>query len=1458
MSTAVRIEPELLRVVRVRVEPTLDVSAEADVWYGPWSLHHGGAYMALQPTLLPPLRELLSTRLSVSGPEDPLRRIGDLIAQTHRGLSPVLALEERVTWAAVLADAGLADLAVHTVDELMEPVLRAAVENHARHAGLRRWFTGAGERLPERVRSSRNALRLAQVLDIGGMPGVGVGRGAAGLAPEPPGHRPPTVPETTVLAVRHDGGHITVGDPAWPATAIEVPSSPNLMIDVSDDPTQWEAAERITLRRGATRSVPVQHVPVYLRTEAGVVYALGAPHDHAGAEYGLPLADAVTGHLIREQVWRLSDSDAAEYGVRPAPTDDASSSPPPYLPRQADRELAAAVTTDIYPESSRIVLLVGAPKSGRTRTLWEGMIRNLPSRWVLRPPRGLSVADLAAVLREEPLASPAVLWLDDLDTLLAGESGEELADSLGQFLDDPAMPEVLVLATAGTDPFNLGSHARSLLARATTVQLPAAFTPYELETLVGLPAPADPRITETLEHHRQGRIAQYLAGLDRSPAEGVGPLWLRSRKRVPLTAPLPNPGPVTGRSTEARAVLAALTPVVGERTSPVVAVTGLPGVGKTTLVLSVAQHARDHGPYRGGVVFLALNGNTPGQEQSSPDRVLNRLLRALGTPLAEIPAAAAEQAELYRIILADLVAADLPVLVVLDDAASWGQVQPLLPGVPGIGVLLTTRSRSAAGTAECFDLALLAPEASVAMLDATLQQRGPDHRLQDQPAEALQLVELCGRLPLALTLLAARLAKAPALSLTEAVAELAHSQDRLARLDAEEGGERPLRSALELSCERLTRPEARALQCLATAPGVDISTPSAVRLFDVTPRQAAGLLAALADAHLLEAADGERWRMHDLIRLFAQERVAVASSGELKDATSRLATFYLVRTRAATAALRKEDRRSADRWLAQERSNLLAMIDSGPVDTAVNLALALVDFLTEERLFADLLHVNDRVLEVAATRSDDRLLATALTNRGAALTHLRRFDEAVSAFERAHDIHRAKGDAYADALVLNNLGAALLETGRTQEATEALATAVEQYAALGYGMERAEVLDNLGTALLRAGRAIEALDSFEQALALVSGAGRPRDEARQLTNLAGALRVVGRLDDAVNVLERAADLYSQSGAHHGRAQARNNLGNVLRQLHRSTEAVACLTEAVTLFSELSDGYGEGQALNNLGAALLEVHQVAEAVDALLQAARIHAERGDRSGEAQALNNLGLALFEAGRFEEALEHLLRSRTIYHDLHDHPSEAQALNNAGNALRRLGRHAEAVSRLSEAIVLLEALGDTADLLVARDNLGMAQWERGQPDLAAETFRANLLEYEAIGDHRGQAQGFNNLGSALVQQNRYQEAVNALRAAAELLEALGDRGAWAHTAGNLGLALEFTGRRQEALEWLTMSADAFGELGDIAGRSHALYNLGSAQRRVGRDAASKQTLREAARLSRLLGRSEPPLETY
>ncbi|MFD3969925.1 tetratricopeptide repeat protein [Streptomyces cyaneofuscatus] len=1448
MSTAVRIEPELLRLVRVRVEPTLTVAAESDLWYGPWAARNGGAYMALRQPLLTPLRERLVAELSRSGPEDPLLAVGGLVAQAHRSLSPVLALEERVTWAAVLADAGLRHLAEHTVDELMEPVLRAAVENPSRHEGLRRWFTGAAQRLPERARTSRSAIRLSHILEVDLE--TGPGRGGSGR-PLPSTDRRASTADDFILAVRHDGGHITMGDPSWPATAIQVPDGPVLVLDVSDSPTRWERAERVALRKGVTVSVRAQGVPVYLRTETGVVYALGAPHV-SGREYGQAGPDTTAGILLRERVSQLADDQALRYGVHPAagplllgaPPSGELPALPPYLPRQVDEELSEALNRAPGRKNRRFVVLSGEPGSGRTRTLWEAMRRSLGPRWVLRPPDVIAPADLAAALREDPLASPVVLWLDDLDIRLSGESGEKLARSVIDFLKDPATGDVLLLATAGRSRKGLGEAGRSLLAQAITLRLPAAFSERELAALATRRPPADPRLSDAVRHHRQGRIVQYLSGLDTFVADPVAGITLPARPPGPLHETLPRPGLLTGRHAETDRLRTALDPAANRRQPPVVAVTGLPGVGKTALAVEVAQQAQDRGLFPGGVVFAHLNGGTSGEARTDVGAALNLLLRTLGIPAADIPAHEAGQVAMYRRRLVGLAREGAPLLLVLDNVESWTRLQLLLPRIPGIATLVTARSRSsAAGATYHVELEVLRPDDAVAMLEAAARRDGapPPKR-----AEALQLARLCGFLPLALSLVAARLTRNPGTDLAGLVDELASARLRLGRREEELS----VRAALDSSYRLLTEPEARALRYLAIAPGTEISAEAAVLLLGVPEEEAHRLLAALTDAHLLTSVASQRWTMHDLVALYATERASHDEQDEQAEAIVRLATGYLQGARHATAELGEEtvrlaERRSALRWLTEERLNLLAMVDNGPEEIAVELALQLVEFLTEERFFGDLLRINDRVYEVALSRSDETLLATALNNRGAALAHLRRFDEAVEYFERAHTAYRELGDAPAEARALNNLGAALLGSGRTEDATTVLASAVEAYAALGFGPEHADVLDNLGTALSRSGRATEALNAFERALALFPAADQPRRTARQLGNLAAALRSVGRPGDAIGALERAVDLYGSAGARHGQAQAWNNLGNALREAHRTAEAVDCLTEAVAVFGELDDRHGQAQALNNLGAALLEAGRVQEAIDFLRRSGELHGELGDKRGEAQALNNLGLGLFEVGRFEDALPCLLAARDIYQLVGDRSSEAQALNNAGNALRRLGRHDEAAEQLSLAIELSRRAGDTGGVLRARDNLGLAQLEGGQTTAATAAFLFNARQYEAAGDDRGHAQALNNLGSALMAEGEYGQAAEALRAAGELLTRTGDRRAWAQTAGNLGLALESMGNRTEAILVLRESADAYAALGDNIGRFHALYNLGSALRRAGRRAESQVVLGEAARLT-------------
>ncbi|MFD6725822.1 hypothetical protein [Streptomyces sp. NPDC060131] len=245
LSFATRIEPELIRAARIRVRPDLHVGTESALWFGSWSHRSSAEYMVMRPSLLEPLRELLCAELQASSEGDAVRQAGEIVFRLHHGLSPVLALEERVTWAAVLADAGLDTAEAGSdpqadVDRLLESALRAAVEAPERREGLRRWFTGAWQRFPERVRQAPAAQGLFDVLDVAGRsvrsPGRSAVRSRVG---------------DVALPVRHDGAYITVGAPGWPGESILVPDTQPRVLEVTGDLADWGEAEKIRVPRSA-------------------------------------------------------------------------------------------------------------------------------------------------------------------------------------------------------------------------------------------------------------------------------------------------------------------------------------------------------------------------------------------------------------------------------------------------------------------------------------------------------------------------------------------------------------------------------------------------------------------------------------------------------------------------------------------------------------------------------------------------------------------------------------------------------------------------------------------------------------------------------------------------------------------------------------------------------------------------------------------------------------------------------------------------------------------------------------------------------------------------------------------------------------------------------------------------------------------------------------------------------
>jgi tetratricopeptide (TPR) repeat protein len=1335
ISIATRVEPELIRALRVGVRPDLDVGAESALWFGAWAHRNAAEYMALRPSLLEPLRELLCAELQTSTEGDAVRRTGEIIFRTHHGLSPVLALEEQVTWAAVLADAGIGSAHKDSdpqsdVDRLLERALRTAVEAPERREGLRRWFTGAWQRFPERVRETPAALELFDVLILA-------------ERPLPPSVRF-TVPGRVgdvALPVRHDGASITVGEPGWPPESILVPDTQPRVLEVSGDLSNWETAQKIRVPRSGQVSLAVSHVPVYLRTGRGDIYQVGAPHSSDAAGYPAHVAVGSRNRgLLGGRVSDLLDGDAVRFGIAPLivarrgaratdyrhPQHEVRCDLISYAPHEADKRLGVVLRR--AGNASGLVVVEGEPSSGRTRTAWEAMRRALPGWWVWCP-RLLGRAEtlIDAIVRDE-LGADTVVWLDDLDLQLADSAtGEQVAEALERLLTDSACSPVLVLATSTSGSMGrtgMGERAMALLARA---------------------------VTFTLSEPRASR-----------PSLGTGPLVSAITSAQPRYKILPEEElPVrrssfVGRATE----LAQLFSVLGAASpSAFVVISGLSGTGKSALAGEAVSGARARGWFPGGVLWMSLAGKS-----FTPARLLARLgIDETAQPVDEAGRWITCASLLHQ--LTD--AGQLPVLIVVDDAPSW-EFDDLPSLAPGVSVLVTSRGSSGSRVVPPLVLGPLEDSEAHRMLVLELERHEVSDRIGVSPTDVRRLATACGRLPLALSIAAALLAS----DARRTAGDLADAFERWpADASVLADDSQSLLSALQWSYARLTPVQQRALRLLSLPPALSFGSAAAAAVLGRAPER---LLRKLAQSHLLHHEEYEhRWSMHELVKRYAYSLGEEhAESDGRENAFDRLMDYYVLHAEVADAWLREErphpsslfaSRKQALAWMVSERASLVAAVDrcleTGRRGTAASIALALAEFLTGGQHFEDLLHVMRAVLDSSAPTAYTR--AAALNNFALAMGKTGNFSEAMSELKRAAHLHgKLREGQSAYIIMLRNLASTLLLSNRAQDAVEALRQAAASCQESADAPVRAQILGQLGIALLEAEEPLQAIAPLRETLGLL-----------------------GRIDAP------ALD----------RAMLRGHLGTALMRVGERSDARIVLTEAAELCDRDESGNQPRQAVvkETLGRALLESGLFAPAGRLLGEAAAVYRELENLRSAARAHNDQGLALLETGDGFDALHALEEARRLYVEMGDDARAAQCSNNVGKVLRRLGQHSAAITVLAPTAEELLQAGDEAGAAEALLNLGLAQLAEGLTGEAQESLSASADVHAAVGNLTGRAHALLALSRAVLSTGD-QRAIDYLQLAIEAFRQAPSSEGKIDALLLLSDVLDVAGRKDEAREAL------------------------------------------------------------
>jgi DNA-binding SARP family transcriptional activator/tetratricopeptide (TPR) repeat protein len=756
-------------------------------------------------------------------------------------------------------------------------------------------------------------------------------------------------------------------------------------------------------------------------------------------------------------------------------------------------------------------------------------------------------------------------------------------------------------------------------------------------------------------------------GLDPSPAlrqvqlEALRPKEQPARARGGIGhAQLPPDTPAfTGRRRE----LEDLTVLVGDGRAAeglvICTVDGMPGIGKTAFAIHAAHQLAPHFP--DGQLFVDLHGFTPGTEPVRPELALDRILRTLGVAPQVIPLDPEERAALYR----DRLAATRT-LIVLDNAVSEAQVRPLLPGAPGCLVLVTSRRRLA-GLDDAHGISLgVLPDADATALFTAIAGPG---RVPAGDAALGQAIALCGNIPLAIRIAAARLKNRSSWPLRYLAARLRDAQ-RLTELD---DGERSLDAALTVSYDHLTNEEQRMFRHLGLHPGSDIDVFAACALAGVPRESADLLLEALVDHNLLMQPTTGRYQLHDLVLIYTRTLSGPETPPDKEAALARLLNYYLYTARRAdqllahrtvnhsppvesvpSAAPSLTSDVQAAFWMETERVNLTAMVDyaaeQGPPTYAVALPIAVHSSLRTHGHWPLSQRLQQAALAAAQRTHDRHGQANALCCLGDIQVVTSQFALAADTFTRALEAYQESGDRTGQANARASRAQVHHQTAHFAQAIQDLELALATYRHLGDGLGQAGALTTLGAVQRLTGQYTEAQETLENALELYARVGHRLGQAEALRALGELQHQTAHYDDAALALDQSLDLYQQLGHRLGQAMALMSLGQVQLLTGHHALAEQTLRTALELNRQLGYLAGQAEALTALGRVQHSMQRHAEAHETLRQTILLCRKLDQRLGQADALTVLAGVQRALGHYEDAADSHRRALDLYRQIEE----------------------------------------------------------------------------------------------------------------------------------------------------------------------------------------------------------------
>ncbi|MBB6122055.1 AfsR/SARP family transcriptional regulator [Nocardiopsis algeriensis] len=749
-----------------------------------------------------------------------------------------------------------------------------------------------------------------------------------------------------------------------------------------------------------------------------------------------------------------------------------------------------------------------------------------------------------------------------------------------------------------------------------------------------------------------GRILREDAEQVRELHERTAEPGFRYVARSDLPRDLPD---FTGRREHLRALEEAAAGEDGH--AKVCVITGAGGVGKTATAVRFGYEAAQR--YPDGQLFLDLYGYTANKEPLDAFSALGALLRAVGVEPDAVPDSLDERAALWRATLMGRRA-----LLVLDNAVSYAQVSPLLPSSPESLTLITTRNElPGLSGARFLSLGMFDERSALVLLGRVLGEE----RVRREERQAREIVRICGGLPLALRVVAARMLSRPRWSFAHVARRLGEQNRKFRELRVEG---QSVESAIDLSYRSLNAQQRRVFLQLGLMIGKNLDLAGAAAMLDMTVEDADDVLQELVGVCLLDEPQGDVYQLHDLIRAFALDRSAdVLGDREAEAARTRLAEYYLATAQRAAELLGpsvRDDpgtagpvhrtelsgREDAENWFSLHRENLANTIDyfasrdSG--DSAWRMAEAVWRFYAINGQMGLFVSSHERALQISDRQGNRRGRAVTLIGLGIAHYLSGRFDDSLDLLREAHDLLEEVGDERGVIRALSNLGMVYERLGRFGDSMAAIRKVLDH--AVETGNTKIEALQWSSLAVLHQtlGEYEDALECAEKALLRASEEelGEVRSVAKRV--MGEAQTGLGRLDTAFRELKEALELTLRLRLVGHQIYVHNSLGIAHRAAGRWDEAVGAHTEALVLSERSGDRSGDAEILTDLGITHAAAGRHEEAAAALGEAYTVAVERAERYAVARAALALGSLPASVTPPDRAAALLREAEEIFADL------------------------------------------------------------------------------------------------------------------------------------------------------------------------------------------------------------------